>query len=106
MDEERSPLEELAEKAKKKIAVGKFIFDKMVLPKAKEAVKKAKSTVEALANEVKDRMDPMSGLARHAKDAKADLRRKGFSAKNADDIVKKTVESSLKDKSNKERNQK
>lgn len=96
MENEKDPLADFTEKAKAKLALGKMLFTGVVVPKAKETLEKTKAAAETLKNEFKDRLDPMSGLARHAQDVKEHLKTKGFSAKDADSIVKKTVESSLK----------
>jgi len=93
----KDPLDELGDRVREKLATGRFVFDNLFVPKAKEVFEKAKSAAEGQLNKVRDSLDPTRGLARNAVDTRNWLMEKGFSLKRANEAVVETVAKVLKE---------
>lgn len=93
----RDSLEELGEQIKAKLAIGKLVFNGVVVPKAKEVFEKAKETAEGQFKKVRDSLDPTRGLARNAVEVRDWLVEKGLSLKRANEVVVETVTKTVKE---------
>ena len=93
----KDPLEELGGAVKEKLATGKFVFDNLVMPKAKEVLGNVRAAAEGQLKKVRDSLDPTRGLAENAVEARNWLIGKGLSLKRANEVVVETVAKAVKD---------
>lgn len=98
---QKDSLEELGERVKEKIAAGMGLFDYVVKPKAKEVLENVRGAVEGGLNKVRDSLDPTRGLERSSREVRDWFVAKGLSAKDANEMVIRTVTSALKTKKEK-----
>ena len=95
-EEKKDPVEELGEKMKAKLALGKLAFQMVVLPKAKEMFDKAKETAEKVVGRIHDELDPTRGLERNAKKVQDWFTEKGVKVDDAKNVVRQMVDKALK----------
>ena len=94
---QKDPLKVAAENLKVKLAMGKFIFDNVVLPRAKEVAGRVKEAAEGKLNDLRDSFDPTRGLEKNSVEARDWLITKGFSPKRANEVIVETVTKALKE---------
>ena len=94
---ERGDFDELKAKIREKTALGKLIFQTVVVPKAKEIGAGIKDAAEAAMKNVEDILDPDKRFAKGIKAKRDALVEEGFTEKEADDIIAKIVSRTLKE---------